>query len=121
MQTPALTYSRCSVSNDHPLAAILAHPATCLLTTDVHALLAALLLLLRLLGIHNPLLDVARQREEGVLDIDVGLGRNLHEWDAELVRERLALFGGDGALLFPVAFVTDEDLVHAFGCVLLDV
>jgi hypothetical protein len=31
------------------------------------------------------------------------------------------LLGGDGALLFPVAFVADEDFVHAFCCVLLDV
>jgi hypothetical protein len=33
----------------------------------------------------------------------------------------LALFRGDGALLLPVAFVADQDLVDAFTGVLLDV
>lgn len=33
----------------------------------------------------------------------------------------MALFCGDGALLFPVALVADEDLVDALGGVLLDV
>jgi len=75
----------------------------------------------RTLAIDDALLDVARETEEGLLDIDVGLCADLHERDPQLVSERLALLRADGALLFPIALVADEDLVDAFAGVLLDV
>jgi hypothetical protein len=66
-------------------------------------------------------LDVRGERVEGLVDVDVALGRDLEEGDAELVGQRLALLRGDGALFLPVALVADEDLVDALGGVLLDV
>ena len=71
--------------------------------------------------VDEALLDIRGERVEGLVDVDVALGRDLEEGDAEFVGEGLALFCGDGALLFPVALVADEDLVDAFGGVLLDV
>lgn len=100
------------------LAAVLAHTTSGLTAVDVHR---RLLLLLRLLGVDNALLNVAREAEEGLLDVDVGLGADFHEGNAELVGERLALLGRNRALLFPVALVANEDFVDAFGGVLLDV
>jgi hypothetical protein len=72
-------------------------------------------------AIYQPLLDVACERIKRSVDVDVALRRDLEERDAEFVCEGLALFCRDGALFFPVALVADEDLVDAFGCVLLDV
>lgn len=100
------------------LAAVLAHPARRLAAVDVDG---ALLLLLGLLGVDDALLDVRGEGEEGLFHVDVGLGADLHEGDAELVGERLALLRRHRALLLPVAFVADEDLVDALGGVLLDV
>lgn len=74
-----------------------------------------------LLGVDDALLDLAREGVEGLFDVDVALGRDLHERDAELVGQRLALFGRHRPLLLPVALVADQDLVHALGGVLLDV
>jgi len=62
------------------LAQPTSHPSR---ATNLHTRL--LLLRLRLLRIDDPLLDVAREAEEGFLDIDVAFCRNLHEWDPELV------------------------------------
>jgi hypothetical protein len=72
-------------------------------------------------AVDQPLLDVGGQAVEGLVDVDVALCRDLEEGDTEFVRERLAALGRDGALLFPVALVADEDLVDAFGGMLLDV
>lgn len=72
-------------------------------------------------SIDKALLDIAGEAVKRLVDVDVALGRDLEEGDAEFVGEGLALFCGDGALLFPVALVADEDLVDAFGGVLLDV
>jgi hypothetical protein len=72
-------------------------------------------------SVDQPLLDIASQAVEGLVDIDVALCRDLEERDAELVGEGLTLFCGDGALLFPVALVANEDLVDAFGGVLFNV
>ena len=74
-----------------------------------------------MLRVDDAFLDITREAEEGLLDVDIALGRDFHEGDAELVGQCLALFGGDGAFLLPVAFVADEDFVHAFGGVLFDV
>jgi hypothetical protein len=72
-------------------------------------------------AVDQPLLDVCGQAVEGLVDVDVALCRDLEERDAEFVCERLTALRGDGALLFPVALVANEDLVDAFGGVLLDV
>ena len=61
------------------------------------------------------------ESEEGLLDALVDLCGRLHELDAELVGELAALLLRDGALLCPVGLVADEDLVHAFRRVLLNV
>ena len=66
------------------------------------------------LRIDDALLDVRCEAVEGLVHVDVALGADLEERDAEFVGEGLALFCGDGALLLPVAFVADEDLVDAF-------
>jgi hypothetical protein len=100
------------------LAAVLAHATSRLSAINVHR---RLLLLLRLLGIDDALLDVAGQAEEGLFDVDVGFCAHFHEGDSKLVGERLALLSRDCTLLFPVALVADQDLVHAFGCMLLNV
>lgn len=71
--------------------------------------------------IHESLLDIACQAVERFLNIDVRFRGDLHEGYSELICEGLALFGGDLALLLPVAFVADEDLVYAFAGVLFDV
>ena len=103
---------------DSFLTAVLAHATSWLSAINVDR---RLLLLLRLLGVDDALLDVACEAEEGLLDVDVRFRADFHEGDAELVGERLTLLGGHCALLFPVTFVANEDLVNALGCVLLDV
>ena len=77
--------------------------------------------LLVLRAVDEALLDVGRKGVKCLIDVDVALGGNLEEGNAELVGELLALLGGNNTLLFPVALVTDEDLVDALGGVLLDV
>ena len=72
-------------------------------------------------GVDDALLYIGRETVESLVDIDVALSRHFHEGNAELVGEGLALFCRDGALLFPVAFVADEDFIDAFGGVLFDV
>lgn len=66
-------------------------------------------------------LDIGGQAVECLVDVDVALGRDLEEGDAELVGEGLALLCRDDALVLPVALVADQDLVDALGSVLLDV
>jgi hypothetical protein len=101
------------------LTALPAHPRIrTALPTNIHFGRSRLV---RPRSVDQPLLDVAGQRVESLVDVDVALGRDLQEGDTEFVGESLALFCGDGALLFPVAFVANEDLVDAFGGVLLDV
>lgn len=77
--------------------------------------------LIRFRRIDNPLLDIGRQAVKGLFDIDVALGRYLHEGNAELVGELLTSLDRYRSLFFPVAFVSDQDFVDAFGGVLLDV
>jgi hypothetical protein len=72
-------------------------------------------------AVNEALLDIRGERVKGLIDVDVALGRDFEERNAEFVCERLAPFCADGALLFPVALVTNEDLVNALGGVLLDV
>lgn len=77
-------------------------------------------LLLRL-GIAQLLLDIGCDAVEGLLDVDIAFGRDLEEWDTQLIGQRLAALRAYGPLFIPVAFVTDEDLLDAFGSVLLDI
>lgn len=72
-------------------------------------------------SIDQPLLDIAGQAVKGLVNVDVALCRDLEEGDSELVSESLALFCRDSALLFPIALVTNEDLVDTLGGVLLNV
>lgn len=72
-------------------------------------------------GIDDTFLNVRGEGEKGLFDVDVALCADFHKGDAEFVSKGLALGGGDGALLFPVTLVADQDLVYAFGCVLLDI
>lgn len=76
--------------------------------------------LIGLRGVHA-LLDVRRKIVEGLLDVDVVLGRNLQERDAQLIRQLLSLFGRHSPLLLPVTLVADENLVYPFAGVLFDV
>jgi hypothetical protein len=103
---------------DSFLTAILAGTTSWLAAVDVDG---RLLLLLRLLGVHDALLDVAGKAEEGLLDVDVRFRADLHEGNAELVGKCLTLLSRNGALLFPVALVANQDLVDALGRVLLNV
>jgi len=77
--------------------------------------------LLRLRRINNPLLDIRREAIKRLLHINIALGRDFHEGDAELVGELLAALDADDAFFLPVAFVADEDFIDAFGGVLFDV
>lgn len=73
------------------------------------------------LGHIHALLDIRCKIEECILDVDVVLGRDLQEWYSKVISEPLALLGGHSPLLFPVAFISDKDLVHALACMLLNV
>ena len=95
----------------------LSESAATLASVDINAT-RTVLLRIALRGVDDALLDVGGEVVEGLVDVDVGLGRDLEEWDAELLGERLALLRRDDALLFPVALVADEDLVNALGGVL---
>jgi len=73
------------------------------------------------LVVDEALLDVGGEAVKGLVDVDVALGGDLEEGDAELVGEGLALLGRDDAFLLPVALISNQDLVDALGGVLLDV
>lgn len=102
-----------------PLAAVLPQSTSSCAASNLHARTGVLRL--RCLGVYNALLDVAREAEEGLLNVDVAFGRDLHEWYSKLVGKCLALLSRDSALLFPITFVANQDLVDAFSCMLLDV
>ena len=91
---------------------------TAILVRNVDTLLHAQI---RFRGIDNPLLDVRRQAVERLFDVDVALRRHLHERDPQLVCQLLAPLYRNDSLLFPVAFVANQDLVDAFRGVLFDV
>ena len=114
----------CSCTSGPPSVSL--HSLTAVLPRLVLALVArrhdvVLLWLLNLLRVNDPLLDVGSKAVEGIVHADVGLCRHLEEWDAELVGQGLAALHRDGALFLPVAFVANEDLVYAFGCMLFNV
>src|SRR5215472_3441198 len=67
------------------------------------------------------LLNVCSKTVERLVDVDISLCRGFKEGDAELVSQCLAFFCRHGTLLFPIALVAYENLVDAFGGVLLHV
>lgn len=71
-------------------------------------------------GVHA-LLDVRRKTVECFLDVDVVLGGNFEEGDAQFVGKLLALLGGNRPLLLPVTFISNENLVYAFTRMLFNV
>lgn len=71
-------------------------------------------------GIHA-LLDIRCKAVEGLLNVDVVLCRHLQEGDAKLIRQLLALLGGNSPLLLPVTLVSNQNLVDPLTRVLLDV
>mmetsp|Transcript_8145 Transcript_8145/g.24159 ORF Transcript_8145/g.24159 Transcript_8145/m.24159 type:complete len:333 (+) Transcript_8145:266-1264(+) len=75
-------------------------------------------------GVLQSRVDVARDREEGLLDVDVALCRNLKELQPVLSREPLPPLGRDAALADErttrVRLVAEEHFVDRVGGVLLD-
>jgi len=102
------------VSSRHPSAALSSHGRPSLIT-DIDSC-CRLLFVLRV--VNQALLDVGSEAVESFVDIDVALGRHLEEGDAQFVCQRLTTLRRDHALFFPVALVSDEDLVDAFSRVL---
>lgn len=74
-----------------------------------------------LLCIHDSLLDIACQAVKCLVNVDVALGRDLHERYSQFVGECLPLLSRNCSLLFPVTLVTDQNLVDTLGRVLLNV
>ena len=74
-----------------------------------------------LFGSVHAFLYVGSKIIKGFLDVDIVFGRNLKKGYAKLVCELLALFGRNSPLPFPVAFIADEDFMHTFASMLLDV
>ena len=102
----------------HRLTAIFPRLIVALFVCEGNVVLRWLVLLLR---IDYALLDIRSETVEGFLDVDIRLCGDFKEGDVELVSERLAFFRRYGTLLFPVAFVADENLVDTLGGVLLHV
>lgn len=57
--------------------------------------------------VDEALLDIGSEAVEGLVDVDVALGRDFEEGNAELVRQRLTLLSGHDSLIFPIALVAD--------------
>ncbi len=77
--------------------------------------------LIRSRRVNHPLLDIRRERIKRFFDIDVALSGDFQKGNTQLVGELLTPRCRYRALFFPVAFVADEDLVHALCGVLFDV
>jgi len=73
---------------------------------------AAALLLGALLDGLDGLGNLAHEINKNIIDIDLLLGRRLHERAVEAAREGLALLDGDDALVLEVAFVADQNHRH---------
>lgn len=114
---------RCSIGADVGFAAgfltaVLPGLPAALVAGQWDVVLLRLALLLR---VNDSLLDVRGQRIERLIDVDIALCRDFEERHAEFVCKRLSFLCRYGALLFPIAFVANEDLVDALGGVLFDV
>lgn len=77
--------------------------------------------MIALRGVHDLLLDVSSQAVESLLDVDIALCRDFEERNAEFISELLSSLGGDCSLLFPVAFVSDQNFVDTLAGMLFDV
>ena len=73
------------------------------------------------LGSVHSFFDIRCKAVERLLNVDVVLGRDLEEGNAEFIGELLALFSRNRPFLLPVAFISNEDLVYAFTSMLFDV
>lgn len=117
--TPCLHCNLLHSTTTEILTALAAHASVCApCVAHVHRGAGSLV---RPGAIDEALLNIRGERIEGLVDVDVALCRDLEEGDPELIGEGLAALGADGTLLFPIALVADENLVDAFGGVLLDV
>ena len=65
--------------------------------------------------------DSPGESEEGLFDAVVDFGRSLHESDAKLIGKLSTLVHGDRPFVRPIRFVTNENLIDAFGRMLFDV
>lgn len=75
-------------------AAILGHLSHRARASDVDTVLVlAAALLASSARVGNALLDIPRKLEESLFDVDVALGADFHEWDAQIGSKRLALLG----------------------------
>jgi hypothetical protein len=99
-----------------PHLAALAPGASVALVANVDAGARGLVILR---AVDEALLDVGGEAVKGLVDVDVALGGDLEEGDAELVGQCLSLLRRDDTLVLPVALVTDQDLVDALRGVLL--
>lgn len=91
---------------------------TIVLLRHIHALRCALI---RFRSVDDALFNVGRKAIKRLLDVDVALGRHLHEGNTQLVGELLTSLHRHRPLFLPVAFISDQNLVDAFGGVLLDI
>jgi hypothetical protein len=66
-------------------------------------------------------LSIPSESEKRLLYTLVDFGARLHEPNTKLVREFLALFGCDLALVLPVRLVPNENLVYTVGRVLFNI
>lgn len=58
---------------------------------------------------------------ESLFNVDIVLGGNLEEGDAQLICQLLALLSRNSPLFLPVAFISNEDLVHTLTCMLFNI
>lgn len=73
------------------------------------------------MAVDETLLDVGGEAVKGLVDVDVALCRDFEEGDAELISECLSLLFRYDALVFPIAFVANQDFVDTLGSMLLNV
>jgi hypothetical protein len=110
---------KCNPSPAHYLAALASsEPASTSLRSNIDASLGRRI---RFRRVDDSLLDICRQAVKCFLNIDVALRRDLEEWDAKLVRQLLTPFRRHHPSVFPVTLVSNQDLIHAFCSMLLNV
>lgn len=77
--------------------------------------------MIRFRRVDDPFLDIGREAVECLLHIDIALRRDLHKGYPKLVSELLSPLDRHRSLFLPVTLVSNQDFIHPFGCVLLDV
>ena len=94
MTRSTISPSPTSLPRTRTLAAFPSKPSSCSASTPyIHSRPIPALYFRIFTRVHQPLLDVARERVKRLLDIDVGFRADFEERDAKLVGERLALLG----------------------------